>query len=250
MLQIGDFADFIVVDNLENLNIIANYINGEDLISIQSRGNHHFAKLPEYQFGATLEKRDIQIKAESNLIKVIEVIEGELVTNCLEVVPKVEDGKVVTDLENDILKIVVINRYKKNSSSVGFIKGFGIKHGAIAESIAHDSHHIIAVGVDDESIYRALEFVINERGGVCFCDGYSVLGLSLPIYGLMSDSPADVIAKSYVGINEQVVKSGCKLKAPFMTLSFMALSVIPKLKITPDGLFDVIQFKKTDLFIR
>jgi adenine deaminase len=250
MLQIGDLADFIIVDNLENLNVMANFVNGEDLLTQSRSYDVTISKSPEYQFLATFNKKDIHVSAESDLIKVIEVIEGELVTNCIELVPRVQGGKVVSDLENDVLKIVVINRYKKDSSSVGFVKGFGLRQGAIAESIAHDSHHIIAVGVDDDSIYKAVEYVIKEKGGVCFCDGSDVFGLSLPVYGLMSNSPAELIAKSYENINEKVIKTGCKLRAPFMTLSFMALSVIPKLKITPRGLFDVLRFKQTDLFVR
>jgi len=124
-----------------------------------------------------------------------------------------------------------------------------LKKGAIAESIAHDSHHIIAVGVDDKSIFDALSFVMKQKGGVCYNDSSKIWGLSLPVYGLMSYDPAEIVAEKYKEINSKVVMDGCTLRAPFMTLSFMALSVIPKLKITPKGIFDVIQFKFTDQFI-
>jgi adenine deaminase len=250
LLQQGDFADFIVVDNLKELNIKANYINGIDVLENINVSKEKDALIPDYTFSSSIELKNISLIAKHDKIKVIEVLEGELITNVLEQKVLVKDGVVVSDTENDILKIVVVNRYKKGESSVGFIKGFGLKQGAIAESIAHDSHHIIAVGVDDESIFKAIDYIIKNKGGVCYYDGSTIIGLSLPVYGLMGFDSAYTIAKQYEQINAKVVRDGCKLKAPYMTLSFMALSVIPKLKILPTGLFDVVEFKLTDLFIQ
>jgi adenine deaminase len=249
LLQKGDCADFIIVDSLEKFNIHANYINGVDVISDCAERNNKHNKIPTYSFEASFDKEKLIVEARSNKIRVIGIIEGELVTNSLEIEPKVKDGKVVSNVDNDILKIVVVSRYKKNKSSVGFIKGFRMTQGAIAETIAHDSHHIVAVGADDSSIYKAIEYLIKIKGGVCYCNGNDIFGLSLPFYGLMGNDTAENIANKYKEINKRVIQDGCKLKAPFMTLSFMALSVIPELKITPNGLFDVAQFNNTELFV-
>jgi len=250
LLQVGDRADFIVVDNLSNLNIKANFINGVDVLENISSHSVTMELLPEYIFSASIKLQNLRVAAKNDIIKVIEVIEGELVTNSLECPAKVVDGEVVSDIDNDILKIVIVNRYKRDQSFVGFIKGFGLKKGAIAESIAHDSHHVIAVGVEDESIFAAIDYIIKNRGGVCYFDDTIISGLSLPVYGLMGIDSADIIASKYETINRKVIDEGCTLKSPFMTLSFMALSVIPKLKITPKGLFEGVLFTETDLFFK
>ena len=250
LLQVGDYADFIVTDNLDNLNILANYIRG---INILEQKTPVLKETNKFNLGYTFTKQidfeNLKLSPKTNKIRSIEVIEGELVTKEVVYQIKTHNQSVISDIENDFLKIVVVNRYKEKQISVGFIKGFGLKKGAIAESIAHDSHHIIAVGVDDSSIFKAIEYVINKKGGVCYYDEKDVLGLPLPIYGLISDESATTVAENYKEINSKVARDGCKLKAPFMTLSFMALSVIPNLKITPKGLFDVNQFKFTDQFI-
>ncbi len=250
LLQVGDSADFIVVDNLASLNVLANYINGVNILEQETTIKQETKKFNlEYTFTKKIELEDIKLAQITSTLKVIEVIEGELVTKEIEYKIKKHSQFVNPDIENDILKIVVVNRYKDKEVSVGFIKGFGLKKGAIAESIAHDSHHIIAVGVDDASIFKAIEYVISKKGGLCYFDESNVWGLPLPVYGLISDEPASIVAEKYKGINSKVSNDGCNLKAPFMTLSFMALSVIPNLKITPKGLFDVNQFKFIDQFI-
>ncbi len=250
LLQIGDSADFIVVDNIVNLKVLNNYIQGVDVLVNSNTVAVCNEKISlDYTFTKGINFSDLKLVSKTNSIMAIQVIEGELVTEMVEYKVKTDNKTVISDTENDFLKIVVVNRYKDNQVSVGFIKGFGLKKGAIAESIAHDSHHIIAVGVDDESIYKAIEYIINIKGGLVYYDGKIINGLSLPIYGLMSNEPAETVAEKYTTINSIVKEDGCLLKAPFMTLSFMALSVIPKLKITPRGIFDVIKFSFIDQFI-
>lgn len=249
LLQIGDNADFIVVDNLENLNIKANIINGVNVLENSSISINTTSDITNYTFSPTINLENLSLMAKGSKVKVIEVLEGELVTNLIEKTVLTKDEKIITDIENDILKIVVVNRFKSNELYIGLIKGFGLTKGAIAESIAHDSHHIIAVGVDDLSIFRAIDYIIKNKGGVCYFDSNEIIGLALPVYGLMGFDSGNIIADKYKEINSKVVADGCKLQAPFMTLSFMALSVIPMLKITPRGLFDVTQFQFTDLFI-
>jgi adenine deaminase len=249
LLQIGDNADFIIVDNLEDLNVKANIINGVNVLENSSISINTTSDISNYTFSPTINLENISLMARGSKVKVIEVLEGELVTNLIEKTVLTKDEKILTDIENDILKIVVVNRFKSNELYIGLIKGFGLTKGAIAESIAHDSHHIIAVGVDDLSIFRAIDYIIENKGGVCYFDSNEIIGLALPVYGLMGFDSGNVIADKYKEINSKVVADGCKLQAPFMTLSFMALSVIPMLKITPRGLFDVTQFQFTDLFI-
>lgn len=248
-LQVGDYADFIVVNDLDNFAVVANFIRGKNVLREEKFEKTITTKINlDYIFPKEIKIEDIKLLSKTTTLKAIQVIEGELVTELTEYKVKTLNQSVVSDTENDFLKIVVVNRYNEKQVAVGFIKGFGLKKGAIAESIAHDSHHIIAVGVEDESIYSAIQFIISQKGGLCYNDGSDILGLSLPIYGLISDEPADIVAERYDNINSKVKGDGCLLKAPFMTLSFMALSVIPKIKITPKGLFDVNQFKFVDQF--
>lgn len=250
LLQLGDTADFIVVDSLENLNVLSNYKKGENILETKEKSALSKEKINlDYVFTKSINANSIKLYPKSKSIKAIQVIEGELVTESVMYNVVIENQSIVSDIKNDFLKIVVVNRYKENQVSVGFIKGFGLKKGAIAESIAHDSHHIIAVGADDKSIYKAIDYILKQKGGVCYYDGEKITGLSLPVYGLISDEPAEIVAEKYRTINAKLINDGCFLKAPFMTLAFMSLSVIPKLKITPKGLFDVNQFKFVDPFI-
>lgn len=248
LLQPGDSADFIIVDNLKDLNVLANYISGENIIEKEVSPDLSPIKV-NYDFPNQISISDIELKPTTTKLQAIGVIEGELVTNKLIYNIGDVSKTVKSDITNDYLKIVVVNRYKEKEVYVGLIKGFGLKKGAIAESIAHDSHHIIAVGVDDKSILDAINYIINQRGGVCYNNGDSIIGLPLPNYGLISDQPVEIVAHQYDHINNMVKKDGCALKAPFMTLSFMALSVIPNIKITPRGLFDINQFNFVEQFI-
>jgi adenine deaminase len=168
----------------------------------------------------------------------IEALDGQLITNKFPFSPKIENGKLVSDVQNDILKIVVVNRYKDAPVAKAFIKNFGLKSGALASSVAHDSHNIVAVGVDDESICAAVNMVISHRGGVsCISDDTEMI-VPLPVAGLMSNEDGYKVAEQYSLIDKAVKYAGSTLAAPFMTLSFMALLVIPHLKLSDLGLFD------------
>ncbi|HTC00433.1 MAG TPA: adenine deaminase [Ferruginibacter sp.] len=245
LLRVGDNADFIVAEDLTNFKIIQTYINGELvavngrslIISQQSKIINQFScdeKIPA----------DFKIKSGASSIDVIEALDGQLITNKLSVQPKIINGEIVTDVANDILKIVVVNRYKNAPIAKAFIKNFGLKQGAIASTVAHDSHNIIAVGVDDESICKAVNLVIKEQGGVSAVGKSSSLTLGLPVAGLMSNDAGYKVAAAYTAIDKMVKEElGSTLASPFMTLSFMALLVIPHLKLSDLGLFDGDNFK-------
>jgi adenine deaminase len=254
LLQEGDPADFIVVKDLTNFKVSQTYINGElvsengkSLIKSLSAGqadqksgvinNFSCSKKNVEEFETPLTTYNSRLT-----IPVIEALDGQLITNKLFVQPKVLNGKIVSDPENDILKIVVVNRYKNAPVAKAFIKNFGLKKGAIASSVAHDSHNIVAVGVDDESICRAVNLVIEQQGGVSAVENGKEMVLALPVAGLMSNEDGYTIAEAYTAIDAMAKKLGSKLSAPFMTLSFMALLVIPHLKLSDLGLFDGDQF--------
>jgi len=248
LLQKGDFADFIVIDNPENLKIKRTYIDGilvaEDghtkIDRVKSKIINNFNALPK-------QVSDFSLKAEGKTIKVIEAIEGELITKELELEPKAEDGFYNSDTEKDILKITVINRYLNKKPAVAFIKGFGLKKGAIASSVAHDSHNVIAIGVNDKDICDAVNALINTKGGIAVNSGKNIEILPLPVAGIMSNGDGYEVAEKYSKINKLPKELGCKLHAPFMTLSFMALLVIPALKLSDKGLFDGNKFQFTEL---
>jgi adenine deaminase len=175
-------------------------------------------------------------------VHVIEALDGQLITNKLikdlnDVI--VKNGLIESNPENDILKIVVVNRYNDTPIAKAFIKNFGLRKGAIASSVAHDSHNIVAVGVDDENICKAVNLVIEQQGGISAVDNEKEMVLALPVAGLMSNEEGYKVAASYTAIDKIVKeKLGSTLSAPFMTLSFMALLVIPHLKLSDKGLFD------------
>jgi adenine deaminase len=169
---------------------------------------------------------------------VIEVLDGQLITNKIQATVNLIDGKATPSVTDDILKIVVVNRYTDAPPAVGFIKNFGLHVGAIASSVAHDSHNIIAVGVDDASICYAVNTVIDEKGGLVAFNGEKVNVLPLPIAGLMSPDSCEVVAAKYEELVAMAKRMGCLLGSPFMSLSFMALLVIPSLKLSDKGLFD------------
>ncbi|MEW5846857.1 MAG: adenine deaminase [Bacteroidota bacterium] len=242
LLQVGDPADFIMVDNLKEFNVLSTFVNG---IKVAEHKASKSTSIPNYVFPESFDfsKLKIEFKTKS-LVKVIKVIEGELITDIFKTSVPVNGY----DLDNDILKIVVLSRYNPNNVGVGLIKGFGMKTGAIAASIAHDSHHIVAIGTSDQSIVKVIEYILTNRGGICYYNDKEILGLSLPYFGLMADVDPSIAAKNYSHINTKLKNDGCKLHAPFMTMAFMSLSVIPHLKLTPAGLFDVDAFKLTSIF--
>lgn len=240
-LQIGDDADFIVVEDLINFNVLQTFINGN---AVASNGKS-FIKTEKAnainQFScAAKTPADFAVTYKNEKeIFVIEALEGQLITNKLLAAPKVENGNIVSDVANDILKMVVVNRYKEAPVARSFVKNFGLQQGAIASTVAHDSHNIIAVGVDDESICKAVNLVIKEQGGVSAVSNSSSAVLGLPVAGLMSNEDGYKVAGDYTAIDQMTKKElGSTLAAPFMTLSFMALLVIPHLKLSDLGLFD------------
>ncbi|MEY1640216.1 adenine deaminase [Tenuifilum osseticum] len=242
LLQVGQPADFIVVDNLKDFNVLSTYIKGVNVTNIEE---DYAAEPPLFSFPNHFDHHKIKLDFPSGKpVKVIKVIEGELITETLKTSVPVSGY----DFDKDILKIVVLSRYNPNNIGVGLIHGFGMRKGAIASSIAHDSHHIVAIGANDDSILRAIDYIIESRGGICYFDGNETMGLALPFFGLMTNVDVSDAAKEYSLINKKLKADGCKLHAPFMTMAFMSLSVIPHLKLTPAGLFDVDRFSLTSIF--
>ena len=249
LLRAGDPADFIVVDNLSKLNVLNTFING---VEVAKKGNTLISSIrPEIKnnFNINLKKpSDFFVKTTSEKINTIVAIDGQLITEKEVNNPFVNDGNASSDIDRDLLKISVVNRYKNTTPSVGFIKNFGLKKGAIASSVAHDSHNIIVVGVSDEDICKAVNLLIENKGGLCVVGDDKETVLPLPIAGIISNQKYAFVAKKYEEIEKSAKSLGSNLQAPFMTLSFMALPVIPKLKITDKGLFDSENFKFISLF--
>lgn len=244
-LEIGDDADFIIAENLVDFNILKTYINGE----LVAENGKSFITCEK---SAIVNQFDCTEKISSDFaipflgeteIPVIEALDGQLITNKLFFTPIVKDGLIVSDVPNDVLKMVVVNRYFDATVAVSFVKNFGLRQGALASSVAHDSHNIIAVGVDDESICAAVNLVIKELGGVSAVGNGQSQILPLPVAGLMSNEDGYKVAESYTAIDKMTKQLGSTLAAPFMTLSFMALLVIPHLKLSDKGLFDGDRFK-------
>ncbi len=238
LLRAGDSADMIVVDNLKEFNVIETYIKG---IICAGDGEPYLENIREAHMNRfeALDKQpeDFLVRADG-LLDVITVTDGQLVTGRQKAEPRQKDGYALSDTERDILKITVINRYADAPPAKAFVKNFGLKNGAFASSVAHDSHNIICVGTDDRSIARAVNLVIKNSGGLSFVSGGTEMELALPVAGLMTDADGYETAELYRKIDRAVKDAGCVLSAPFMTLSFMALLVIPSLKLSDRGLFD------------
>jgi len=246
LLRVNDAADFVVVEDLINFRVLQTYIDGELVAENGKSFINGNVSQPINNFNCLEQSvKDFSIKHENeNKILVIEALEGQLITNQLLVSPKIKAGEIVSDVDNDILKLVVINRYTKAPISKAFVKNFGLKQGAIASTVAHDSHNIIAVGIDDESICKAVNLVIKSKGGVSCVSSQTEMILALPIAGLMSSEDGYRVADSYIAIDKMAKNElGSTLEAPFMTLSFMALLVIPHIKLSDLGLFDGDHFK-------
>lgn len=243
MLRIGDKADFIVVDNLQGFNVQQTYINGRivfdnGLCSIQSKAQ----KIINNFNTQHVTKEDILYPASKVGGPIIGAMDGSLITEKVYEKPLMSGDIFVSDIDKDILKICVKNRYSESKVAVGFIKNFGLKNCAIASTVAHDSHNIIAVGDDDHLIVQAINSVIDKRGGLSAVNYQEIQVISLPIAGLMSDKSVNEIGALYEKINSFVKNQGCPLQAPYMTLSFMALLVIPKIKMSDLGMFDAENF--------
>jgi adenine deaminase len=248
LLQTGRPADFVVVDDYRTMKVLETWIDG---VKVFDRGEVLFS----YRGGKTLNRfnssdictTDIVVKKQGNKVKVIEAFDGELLTGETSWEP-LQNDHINPDIEKDILKIVVKDRYRDLPPATGFIRGFGLKKGAFASSVAHDSHNIICVGTNDNDIVACINEVVKMKGGLALASGEVTEKLRLPVAGIMSDEPVNIVAGKYQSLSDHVKSFGCKMSAPFMTLSFMALLVIPELKISDSGLFDCRVFRHVGLF--
>ncbi|MBA4317231.1 MAG: adenine deaminase [Flavobacterium sp.] len=248
LLKENDTADFIVVEDLVDFKVKQTYINGE----LVAENGESFVKHIQFEtpnnFNITSKEiSDFQVSGKGSKIRVIEALEGQLITNEIHHNSLIVDGKIVSDTENDILKMAVVNRYQNTKPAIAFIKNFGLKKGAIASSVAHDCHNIVVVGTSDAEICNAVNLIIENRGGVCAVNGAENKMLALPVAGIMSDKNGWETGKLYQEIDAMAKELGSNLKAPFMTLSFMALLVIPDLKLSDKGLFSGNTFSFVDL---
>lgn len=248
LLKENDAADFIVVEDLKNFKVLQTYINGELVASNgQSFVKHIDFETPNNFNTSKKQVSEFTIPSNAATIRVIEALEGQLITNEIHCKPKIENRNLVSDVTNDILKMAVVNRYANTKPAVAFIKNFGLKKGAIASSVAHDCHNIVVVGTSDEEICNAVNLIIENTGGICAINGEEQKSLALPVAGIMSNKNGWETGKLYQEIDAMAKQLGSTLKAPFMTLSFMALLVIPDLKLSDKGLFSGKSFAFTDL---
>ena len=248
LLQNNDAADFVVVEDLIEFKVLQTYINGE---LVAEKGQSFIESIPfekPNNFNVSPKSiDDFRIEGTSKNIRVIEALDGELITNEIHSSAILKNGNLISDVENDILKMAVVNRYQDVKPSVAFIKNFGLKKGAIASSVAHDCHNIVVIGTSDEEICSAVNLIIENKGGVCAVNGSQKKNLALPVAGIMSGKNGWEAGKEYQEIDAMAKDLGCTLRAPFMTLSFMALLVIPDLKLSDKGLFSGEKFKFVDL---
>jgi adenine deaminase len=251
-LRSGDPADFIEVDSLETLGVVRTWIGGSVV------AEHGTSLLPPASVGVVnkfaappIDAQALRIAATGDWVRVIEAIDGQLITKCLVAPPRVVDGALVSDPSRDILKMAVVNRYASAPPAVALVKNFGLARGAIASSVAHDSHNCIGLGATDEELAAALNLVIKSRGGLSVVSAKDGLAevLPLPVAGLMSTGTCQEVAADYSRLDQLVKSLGSRLRAPFMTLSFMALLVIPELKLSDQGLFDGSRFQFVPLFV-
>jgi len=250
LLREGDWADFVVLNDLNNISVKETYINGIPVFKDNQTMIDHVREAKMNIVNCKpLNVKEILVKGKSNKVIVIRAFDGQLYTRKQIVRMDIQDGYLNADPDKDILKIISYNRYKKSKPAVGYIRGFGLKKGAVASTVAHDSHNIIAIGVKDEEIVRAVNKLIDIQGGIIVFDGETYDEMPLNIAGLMSNDDGIYIAQLYQRLNEKVKMLGSPMKAPLMTLSFMALLVIPELKIGDKGLFDVSEFKPISIFM-
>lgn len=250
LLREHDSADFIVVNNLQEFKVLETYVkgtliakNGKTLISrVEAAAPNHFSTMPK-------RPEEFFIKAATGKIHVIQAEEGQLITRDAIEAVKVVNNADVSDVSKDILKLTVVNRYQNAPPAIAFIQNFGLKKGALASCIAHDSHNIIAVGCTDEEICSAVNLLIQNKGGISVVNGKEGHVLPLPVAGIMSNEDGYLVAQKYEDMDQLAKKLGTHLQAPFMTLSFMALLVIPELKLSDKGLFDGKRFAFVPLHV-
>lgn len=251
LLRVGDPADFVVLRDLEEFDVLETYINGE-LVAKEGKPlipSVHSAEPNNFNCQPKSASDYILPATAKGSVRVIEARDGELITGEVHEVVPVIDGNLCADPMQDILKMAVVNRYIDAPPAVAFIKNFGLRKGALASCVAHDSHNILAVGADDESLAASVNKVIEQRGGISVCEGMLAEGLPLPVAGIMSGQDGWEVAQAYQKLDAKVKNLGCTLKAPYMTLSFMALLVIPQLKLSDKGLFDGQKFEFVNLEI-
>lgn len=251
LLQIGDNADFIEIDNLTDFTILKTYING----ALVSENGESFIESVEAatvnNFSCSLKSpSDFKVKSEGEKIRVIETLDGQLITKEIHAEVLNIEGFAESDPENDILKIAVVNRYQDAPVATAFIKNIGLKNGAIASCVAHDCHNIVVVGTNDDDICKAVNLIIQAKGGISLAHDEEEMVLELPIAGIMTDLPAEKVAEAYIKLDRRAKELGSRLRAPYMSLSFMALLVIPELKLSDKGLFNGKSFEFTDVFIK
>ncbi|NRB84150.1 MAG: adenine deaminase [Winogradskyella sp.] len=245
-LKVGDSADFIIVKDLKAFKTIQTYIDGNLVFDNgESMVNHvDFEILNNFNVQPK-SVEDFKFNSETEKIRVIECLDGQLITKEFIAKATISDGNLVSNTETDILKIVAVNRYEDQEPAVAFIKNFGLKEGAIASSVGHDSHNIIAVGESDEAICKAVNLLIEHKGGICAVSPTEQKVVALPVAGIMSDKNAETIGKAYSDLDNMAKRLGSTLHAPYMSLSFMALLVIPELKLSDKGLFNGKTFQFT-----
>lgn len=251
LLQEGDAADFIVVENLSQFNVLQTYIDGQ-LVAKNGQSFIETTPAPLLNNFNTSPKtvEQFKLKVDSQKIQVIRAINRELITERFEAPTTSQDGNAISNIDTDVLKFTVVNRYQNTEPAIAFIQGFGLKEGAIASSVGHDSHNILAVGVSDEAICQAVNLIIKNKGGIAVVSNSGEASLPLPVAGIMTNVDGKTVGKQYATLDKMAKETlGSQLTAPFMSLSFMALLVIPSLKLSDKGLFDGNNFKFTPLFI-
>lgn len=247
LLRPGDPADFIVVDDLESFKVRKTFVNGE---LVAENGQTRIGRTPVRivnNFKASPKNpEDFAYRPVNSSVRVIKALDGRIITDSFSLSIDPESRRHFPDVENDLLLIAVVNRYADTKPALGLISGFGLNRGAIASSVAHDSHNIVVVGTNEKDICGAVNEVIRHHGGIAVVDGDKVASLPLRVAGLMSPDPGEEVARRYTELDAMAKQFGSGLTAPFMTLSFMALLVIPSLKISDKGLFDGERFELID----
>lgn len=251
LLQVCDNADFIEIDNLQDFTILKTYINGN---VVAEKGKTFITSVNApivNNFNCSLKQAvDFKLKNESDRIRVIECLDGQLITDELCVQSYSLNGFEESNIEQDVLKIAVVNRYNDAPIVKAFIKNIGLKQGAIASCVAHDCHNIVVVGTNDDDMCKAVNLIIKAKGGISLANGNEELVLELPIAGIMTNQAAEEVAEAYTKLDKRAKELGSKLRAPYMSLSFMALLVIPELKLSDQGLFNGKRFEFTDVFVK
>lgn len=250
LLQVGDNADFIEIDTIQDFNILKTYINGE---LVAEKGTSLITSVESpivNNFHCSVKQpSDFKVKCESDTIRVIEALDGQLISKEIVTDSLTVNGYAESNTEEDILKIAVVNRYHDAPIAIAFIKNVGLKTGAIASCVAHDCHNIVVVGTNDEDMCKAVNAIIKAKGGISLATAAEELVLELPIAGIMTNLSAEEAAAAYITLDKRAKELGSQLKSPYMTLSFMALLVIPELKLSDKGLFNGRKFEFTDVFL-